>query len=285
VRRDRVFISYRRADSAGHAGRLRDDLTRLLGATVFMDVADIAPGDEFERVIDTELGSCGAVLAVIGPRWLDAFRSPRDGKDFVRLELRQALEHAGVTVVPVLVQGAALPSAPQLPAEIASLASRQAVAMRDDRWTDDVAYLARQLRVALKLSPLPRWLVPAGMAVLALIAVAAWLFMPVAPSSFDRARAYAVAIEAARTAGVACGVPKGTNGECPVLMEFQPTGKVQNVYYDTGSCDFKGTPFGDCLLKRLESVRLPPFDNVPVAQLEVSVRIEANGTVSAAIAE
>jgi hypothetical protein len=284
VRRDRVFISYRRADSAGHAGRLRDDLTRLLGATVFMDVADIAPGDDFEHAIDTALTSCGAVLAVIGPRWLDAFRSPR-GKDYVRLELRQALQHAGVTVVPVLVQGAALPSATELPAEIASLASRQAVAMRDDRWTDDVAYLARQLRVTLKLPPLPRWLVPAGMAVLALVAAAAWLFMPAAPSAFDRGRAYAIAVEAARKAGVACGVPTGTNGECPVLMEFQPTGRIQNVYYDTGSCDFKGTPFGNCLLKRLESVRLPPFDNVPVAQLEVSVRIEANGTVSAAIAE
>ena len=285
MRRDRVFISYRRADSAGHAGRLRDDLTRLLGATVFMDVADIAPGDDFEHEIDIELTTCGAVLAVIGPRWLDAFGSPRDGKDYVRLELRQALEHAGVTVVPVLVQGAGLPSTTELPPDLASLARRQAVAIRDDRWTDDVAYLARQLRVALKLSPLPRWFVPAGVTMVAVIAVAAWLLMPVTPSAFDRGRAYAIAVEAARRAGVACGAPKGTNGECPVLMEFQPSGRMQNVYYDAGYCDFKGTPFGNCLLKRLESVRLPPFDNVPVAQLEVSVRIEANGTVSVAIAE
>jgi TIR domain-containing protein len=285
VRRDRVFISYRRADSAGHAGRLRDDLTRLLGATVFMDVADIAPGDDFEHAIDTELSSCGAVLAVIGPRWLEAFRSPRDGKDYVRLELRQALAHAGVTVVPLLVQGATLPPAAELPADIASLASRQAAAIRDDRWSDDVAYLARQLRVALDISPVPRWLVPVGILAGALVALAAWMLMPVKPSTFDRGSAYAIAVEAARKAGVACGAPKETSGTCPVLMEFEPTGRMQNVYYDAGYCDFKGTPFGNCLLKRLESVRVPPFENVPVAQLEVSVQIGPNGTVSVAIDE
>ena len=80
-----------------------------------MDVADIAPGAEFARVIDTELGSCGAVLAVIGLRWKEAFDAHRDGTDYVRLELRQALGHAGVTVVPVLVQGATLPAATELP--------------------------------------------------------------------------------------------------------------------------------------------------------------------------
>ena len=250
-----------------------------------MDVADIAPGDDFAHVIDSELGSCGAVLAVIGPRWLDAFGAPRNGKDYVRLELRQALEHAGVTVVPVLVQGAALPSAGALPQDLASLTGRQAVSIRDDRWADDVEYLARRLRAVLRLSRFPRGVVPAAMAALAVVAVAAYLFMPVKPTTFDRGRAYSIALEATRKSSVACGVPKGTNGKCPVLMEFQPTGRIRNVYYDTGYCEFKGTPFGMCLLKRLEGVRLPPFDNVPVAQLEVSVQIDATGTVAVAIAE
>lgn len=69
ARRDRIFISYRRADSAGNAGRLNDDLTRLLGDCVFMVVADIAPGADFENVLRKELASYGAVLAVIGVRW------------------------------------------------------------------------------------------------------------------------------------------------------------------------------------------------------------------------
>ena len=285
MRRDRIFISYRRSDSAGHAGRLRDDLTRLLGATVFMDVADIAPGAQFERVIDSELGSCGVVLAVIGPRWQEAFDTHRDGTDYVRLELRQALGHAGVTVVPVLVQGATLPAASELPGDIASLASRQAFALRDDRWSDDVAYLARQLRATLGLSRIPRWLLPTAAALIVLAGFAAWMLAPVKPAAFDRARAYDIAVEAARKAGVACGVPKGTDGECPVLMEFQPTGRVQKVYYDAGYCDFKGTPFGNCLLERLQSARIPPFDDAPSVQLEVAVQLHASGTVSATIGE
>jgi TIR domain len=67
-RRDRVFISYRRADSAGHAGRLEDELTRILGDRIFMDVSDIAPGADFERVLNDELASCGVVLAVLAER-------------------------------------------------------------------------------------------------------------------------------------------------------------------------------------------------------------------------
>jgi TIR domain len=82
VKRERIFISYRRADTAGHAGRLSADLTRLLGPRAFMDVSSIAPGDEFERAIDEQLRSCGAVLAVIGPASRAAFAAHGDGKDY-----------------------------------------------------------------------------------------------------------------------------------------------------------------------------------------------------------
>lgn len=102
-RRRRIFISYRRADSAGHAGRLKDDLIRLLGHRVFMDVSDIAPGAKFPGVLDAELRSCGAVLAVIGPQWRATFDGRREGEDYVRIELQQALAHEGVSVVPVLI--------------------------------------------------------------------------------------------------------------------------------------------------------------------------------------
>lgn len=70
-----------------------------------------------------------------------------------------------------------------------------------------------------------------------------------------------------------------------MLMEFQPTGKIQNVYYDAGYCDFKATPFGNCLLQRLGGARIPPFDDVPSVQLEVAVRLHMNGTVTVAIDE
>lgn len=68
-----VFISYRRDDAEGQAGRLFDDLTRHFGEhSVFMDVAGIEPGRDFRRVIDEQVASCGVLLAVIGKNWLDA---------------------------------------------------------------------------------------------------------------------------------------------------------------------------------------------------------------------
>jgi hypothetical protein len=189
ARRDRIFVSYRRADSAGHAGRLKDDLTRLLGDRVFMDVSDIAPGADFEGVLRAELASCGAVLAVIGVRWREAFDAPRDGQGYVRFELAQALAHAGVQVIPVLMQGASLPSSANLPPDLKALGSRQATVIRDDRWKDDVANLARELRVTLKLSRFPiRWMVAS---VGALIVLGVWLALnaPPAPAAFSRSRA------------------------------------------------------------------------------------------------
>ena len=285
ARRDRVFISYRRSDSAGHAGRLNDDLTRLLGRRVFMDVADIAPGAAFEGVIRAELRSCGAVLAVIGQQWQQAFHTPRDGKDYVRVELLEALGHEGVNVVPILVQGASLPSAADLPEDLQSLASRQAVAIRDDRWKDDVEYLARQLRRLLKLRRVTVWPVAIGCAALAAIGLWIGFGQPPQPSAFDRSKAHAITIAAAQKAAAGCSAPKGSAGECPVLFRFVPDGKTDNVYYDTGFCAFKGTEFGDCVLQKLAKVRIPPFDNVTVAEVELAIRVEANGAVNVAVSE
>ncbi len=192
VRRARIFISYRRADSAGRARRLKDDLTRLRGDRVFMDVADIAPGADFETVLRNELASCGVVLAVIGAGWRKVFDTPREGLDYVRLELGQALAQAGVQVIPVLMQGASLPDADRLPDDLRALCKRQAIAIRDDRWQDDIAYLARELRTTFKLSRLPlRW-IAAG--VLALAAPAAWyaLHRPQPPAAFSRTRAHEI---------------------------------------------------------------------------------------------
>jgi hypothetical protein len=285
VERQRIFISYRRADSAGHAGRLEADLSRMLRTPVFMDVSDIAPGADFTQALDRELQSCAAVLAVIGSRWREAFAAPRDGPDYVRLELRQALGHAGVAVIPVLVQGAVLPSEAELPEDVKALARRQAVGLRDERWDDDVRYLARGLRSSLGLGRRPPWLVPTAVAALALLAGTVWLRRPEKPSAFDRGRAYTVAIEAARRAVTSCAAPKGAPGECPVLLEFVPSGKVRTAYYDTGYCELKGSAFGDCVLKKLESVRIPPFDDAPSVQLELGIAVAASGDVTVAVGE
>lgn len=146
-----IFISYRREDSEGHAGRLFEDLVERFGAeSVFMDVAGIEPGRDFRKVIDANVANCSVLLAVIGKRWLEAKdeagkRRIDDPADFVRLETASALKR-DIPVVPVLVQGGSMPRAEQLPAELSELAFRNAVELRHARWGSDVDVLAKALR-------------------------------------------------------------------------------------------------------------------------------------------
>src|SRR5688500_9463232 len=93
----RIFISYRRDDSAGHAGRLADHLHRRFGsARVFLDIDTIQPGADFPTVLRSSLQETVAMLVVIGPSWTslagaDGVRRLDDPADFVRLEVEAAL--------------------------------------------------------------------------------------------------------------------------------------------------------------------------------------------------
>ena len=130
--RGRVFISYRREDSAFPAGWLYDRLCAHLGSdNVFKDVDSIDPGDDFVRVIGDAVGSCQVLLALIGDRWLDitdgtGHRRLDDPEDFVRLEIEAALRR-DVRVIPILVGRAALPGSEQLPDSLRGLIRRQVV--------------------------------------------------------------------------------------------------------------------------------------------------------------
>ena len=141
-----IFISYRRDDAGGHAGRLSDRLVARLGADrVFIDVSDILPGENFEQAIQRTLAKCDHVLAVIGPRWLSSLTERLStGEDFVRSEIAAALRR-GATVIPVLVGGASMPSRPDLPSELAALARCQAVVIADHSFDEDAARLVNFL--------------------------------------------------------------------------------------------------------------------------------------------
>lgn len=153
-----IFISYRREDSEGHAGRLFEDLVEHFGHdSVFMDVAGIEPGRDFRKVIDAKVAGCGLLLAVIGTRWLEARddsgkRRIDDPSDFVRLETVSALRR-DIPVVPVLVHGAQMPRADQLPADLADLAYRNAVELTHARWESDVKVLVDSLAQLLRPAP------------------------------------------------------------------------------------------------------------------------------------
>jgi hypothetical protein len=147
----RIFVSYRRSDVGGYAGRLHDVLVDRLGpAGVFFDVTAIDAGRDFADEIDEALAGSDAVLAVIGPGWLtaagpDGVQRLSKPDDFVRTELGRALA-ANIRVVPVLVGGATLPVAAALPADLAELVDRQAVTIHDEAFRRDVDDLLRALR-------------------------------------------------------------------------------------------------------------------------------------------
>ena len=157
-----IFLSYRRDDSAGYAGRLGASLEDLLGpGAVFRDVDALEPGQDFVTAIESRVRSCNAFLAVIGREWLDArtkdgVRRLDDPGDYVRREIGAALARAGLPVIPVLVEGAEMPAAEQLPEELRALTRRHAIALRDDSWEHDVGRLATVLAKALGRTTMPR---------------------------------------------------------------------------------------------------------------------------------
>jgi len=146
-----IFISYRRDDAEGQAGRLFSDLTQHFGDdAVFMDVAAIEPGRDFRQAIEEQVASCGVLLAIIGKSWLTAkaesgARRLDDPMDFVRLETASALKR-DIPVVPVLVQAARMPRVEDLPEDLKELAFRNGVELTHSRWDSDVQVLVKALR-------------------------------------------------------------------------------------------------------------------------------------------
>jgi hypothetical protein len=145
-----IFISYRRDDSEGEAGRLFDDLTRAFGSdAVFMDVSGIDPGTDFRKAIDDNVACCGVLLAMIGPTWAtitgsDGQRRLDNANDYVRLEIASALGR-NIAVIPVLVHDAHMPHADQLPDNLKDLAYRNSVEITHARWNSDVQLLVKAL--------------------------------------------------------------------------------------------------------------------------------------------
>jgi hypothetical protein len=149
-----IFISYRREDAAGHAGRLFDRLAQHFGRDqVFMDVAGIDPGVDFVEAIEQAVGSCNVLIVVIGKQWAQATdaagrRRLEDSNDFVRLEAAAALKR-NVRVIPLLVEGATLPATESLPDDLRALTRRNAFELRDSRWEADMVLLIDALEKVL----------------------------------------------------------------------------------------------------------------------------------------
>jgi hypothetical protein len=147
-----IFISYRREDAAADAGRLYDDLRRRYGKDVFVDVS-MQPGVDFHHTIFDKIATCDVLLALIGPRWVQARdevtrqRRLDEETDYVRQEIQTALS-TNKLVIPVLLPGVKMPRAEDLPTSIRDLARRNAFEFRYERWSTDLDHLVEQLRGA-----------------------------------------------------------------------------------------------------------------------------------------
>jgi hypothetical protein len=145
-----IFVNYRRDDAPGVAGRLFDRLsTTFAQSEMFMDVDAMKPGLDFVKQLDEQVSKCNVMLAIIGPGWLNA----RDEKgrrrldlprDSVRVELASALKRE-IPVIPLLVNGTAMPSEDDLPDDLKPLANRHGLELRHSRFAADSDAVIRAL--------------------------------------------------------------------------------------------------------------------------------------------
>jgi TIR domain len=150
-----IFISYRRDDSSGWAGRLYDHLNaHFASSQIFMDVDNLDPGVDFVEAIEKSVGSCDVLIAVIGRRWLissdeEGGRRLDNQEDFVRIEIATALKR-GIRVIPVLVEDASMPRPRELPDDLKSLSRRNALEVSHNRFKADSELLTRAIERVLE---------------------------------------------------------------------------------------------------------------------------------------
>jgi formylglycine-generating enzyme required for sulfatase activity len=150
----RIFISYRRIDSAGYAGRIYDRLVANFGEeAIFMDVDTIEGGTDFVKVLEDAVQSCDVLIALIGRQWLSI--KDKDGKrrldspeDFVRIEIATALKR-NIRVIPVLVDSVDMPQPSELPENLKALARRNALQVNHHSFNPDVYRLIEHTKSAL----------------------------------------------------------------------------------------------------------------------------------------
>ena len=164
-----VFISYRRDDSSGYAGRLYDALVAHFGSDlVFIDIDSIRAGENFADVIDKRIAACSVVVVLMGKGWLKSVddqghRRLDDPHDFVQLEIASALAQK-IPVIPVLVAGARMPRPDDLPKPVKALAHLNAIEIFDQLFHDSVKhfisalqpFVRPKLRLWLWEQPIPR---------------------------------------------------------------------------------------------------------------------------------
>ncbi|HEX4320224.1 MAG TPA: toll/interleukin-1 receptor domain-containing protein [Acidobacteriaceae bacterium] len=249
-----VFISYRREDSSGYAGRLFDILSGRYGKeNVYMDLDTIQGGDNFATVIEDKIGQCDALLAVIGDRWLtctgaDGGRRIDAERDYVRMEIAKALER-GVRVIPVLVSGGKMPHQTDLPENLRLLALHQAMDLRDAHFHTDADLLMDVLKQTVpSMASKPRKagtnrFAVAGLAVLAIAMIVCsilvfWRGKPMVDPPIDGAAAAAQAGSGVDSSGKPGKARVNISGKWKATVTYDWPGAV---YEETFNFEIAGT--------------------------------------------
>lgn len=147
-----IFLSYRRDDAGAAAGRLYDRLVTEFGPRrVFIDVDALTPGDNATEILVRAINASNAILVIIGPNWLNGHnrhqRLMSRPYDPIRVEVETGLTR-GIRVIPILVDGASMPKATDLPPSLAPLIRRTPIALRHDTFLVDSNRLVTELRAS-----------------------------------------------------------------------------------------------------------------------------------------
>jgi pterin-4a-carbinolamine dehydratase len=152
-----IFLSYRRADTGPQTLALKLELERRLRAVqVFMDNGAIAGADKFPDEINSALGAASLIIAVIGKAWFgvqDSLRRIDDPEDWVFKEINFALHNKPGALLPILVDGAGILSANDLPNELRDLSTIQALKLIVADWDSNINQLIRLLKDRFKFMP------------------------------------------------------------------------------------------------------------------------------------
>jgi hypothetical protein len=156
----KIFISYRREDSAGYAHAIHGRLLQHFSKDqVFMDVDTMEFGVNFVRAIEKAVGECDVLVALIGKRWAGGEpggTSRLDNtKDYVRLEVSTALAR-DIRVIPVLVDGMTMPNEDSLPPPVQPITQRHAIEISNNRFSHDVDQLIKAVRNILAVTEAKR---------------------------------------------------------------------------------------------------------------------------------
>ncbi len=150
----KIVIAYRREDSGDDVARLYARLVSAFGEiSVFRDLDDVPPGTSARNVLEEAVQVCDALLVMIGPGWAtftedDGIRRLDDPNDYIRFEIETALREDDITIIPVLVGGATMPTESDLPPSLHPFAALQPSTLRHDADTDALVQRLRAVPTA-----------------------------------------------------------------------------------------------------------------------------------------